>query len=217
MGSIIFGAGTYGEVYLSYLQETGVNVVGFVDDNPDLWGQEIGGIEVLGGKAILSELLDKKIAGSIYCPIGNNKLRVEILSAAKRMGYITPNFIHHTVNIARNVKISDSGVYILQGTTIMPHVVIEDFVMISISANIIHHSRLCKGVFVSNGVNLGANITALDYAYIGMGSTVMTGVKTIGIDSLVGAGAVVIKDVPDYAVVAGVPAKIIKYKNQDNE
>lgn len=40
----------------------------------------------------------------------------------------------------------------------------------------------------------------------------MTGIHELGENCLVGAGAVVIKDVPDNAVVAGVPAKIIKYK-----
>lgn len=41
----------------------------------------------------------------------------------------------------------------------------------------------------------------------------MTGVKRLGQDCLIGAGAVVIKDVPDGAVVAGVPGKVIKYKD----
>lgn len=45
-------------------------------------------------------------------------------------------------------------------------------------------------------------------ASIGSNATIMAGV-TIGVDALVGAGAVVTKDVPDYAIVAGVPAAVI--------
>ena len=70
-----------------------------------------------------------------------------------------------------------------------------------------------QGVFVSNGVNLGANVTAGRYAYCGMGCTIMTGVHQLGEDCLIGAGAVVIRDVPDGAVMAGVPAKILKIKD----
>lgn len=46
-------------------------------------------------------------------------------------------------------------------------------------------------------------------AYIGTGAIILPG-KTIGRESVVGAGAVVTKDVPDRVIVAGVPAKIIK-------
>ena len=47
--------------------------------------------------------------------------------------------------------------------------------------------------------------------WIGTKVIIMPGV-TIGNGSIIGAGAVVTKDVPDYAVVAGVPAKVIKYR-----
>ena len=47
-----------------------------------------------------------------------------------------------------------------------------------------------------------------------MGSTIMTGVHTLGEDCLIGAGAVVIKDVPDRAIMAGVPAKVLRIKNE---
>lgn len=47
-------------------------------------------------------------------------------------------------------------------------------------------------------------------AWIGMGATILPGV-TIGEYAVVGAGAVVTKDVPDYAVAVGNPAKVIKY------
>ena len=50
-----------------------------------------------------------------------------------------------------------------------------------------------------------------DDVWIGMRSIIMPGVK-IGNGVIIGAGAIVTKDVPDYAVVAGVPAKVIKYR-----
>lgn len=53
-------------------------------------------------------------------------------------------------------------------------------------------------------------VTIKKNAWIGMNVTICPGV-TIGEYAVVGAGAVVTKDVPDYAVVGGVPAKIIKY------
>lgn len=47
--------------------------------------------------------------------------------------------------------------------------------------------------------------------WIGSNSIIMGGVK-IGNGAIIGSGAVVTKDVPDYAIVAGVPAKIIRYR-----
>lgn len=53
-------------------------------------------------------------------------------------------------------------------------------------------------------------------AWIGMNVTICPGV-TIGEYAVVAAGAVVTKDVPDYAVVGGVPAKIIKYQDKSQQ
>jgi galactoside O-acetyltransferase len=55
-----------------------------------------------------------------------------------------------------------------------------------------------------------APIVIKDKAWIGFHSIIMKGV-TIGEGAIVGAGSVVVKDVPDYAVVGGNPAQIIKY------
>lgn len=211
MKSVIVGAGTYGEVYLSYLKDAGVEIIGFLDDNEKLSGQLVRGVPVLGGVTMLSDLREKYKVEAVYCPIGNNILRTKILERAREVGLKTPSFIHSTVNIAPNVQIGN-GVYILPNTTVMPYVKIESDVMISIGSNIAHHSTLCQGVFISNGVNLGASLMVEKYAYIGMGATIMTGVKHVGENCLIGAGAVVIKDVTKNAVMAGVPAKLLKVK-----
>lgn len=212
MKSVIIGAGTYGEVYLAFLRQAGVDIVGFIDDNPDIQGTIIKDVPVLGTTSILSELKEKYSVEAVYCPIGNTRKRISFLETARSMGYKTPNFIHTHVVIAPEVTIAEEGVYILQATQIMPYVKIDRDVMIAGGSNIVHHSHIKKGVFISNGVNLGASVIVEECAFIGMGATIMTGVNRIGEDCLIGAGAVVVKDVADRAVMAGVPAKCLKFK-----
>ena len=211
MKSVIIGAGTYGEVYLAYLQEAGIEIVGFLDDDPKYANQCIRGIPVLGTISKLNTLMETNGIEAVYCPLGNNKLRVKFLERAREFGYKTPNYIHPSVIISPNVTIGD-GVYILLGTTIMPHTTIKDYVMISMGVHLAHHCVLEEGVFLSTGCNFGASIHAHKYAYCGISSTIMTGIHELGEDCLIGAGAVVIKDVSDGAVMAGVPAKVLRYK-----
>ena len=61
-----------------------------------------------------------------------------------------------------------------------------------------------KPINIGHDVWIGARVTILDGVHIGNGA-------------VIAAGAVVTKDVPDYAIVAGVPAKIIKYRNISQE
>jgi len=56
-----------------------------------------------------------------------------------------------------------------------------------------------------------APVTIEDDADLGVGSIILPGV-TVGKGAIVGAGAVVTADVPPYAVVAGVPAKVLRYR-----
>jgi acetyltransferase-like isoleucine patch superfamily enzyme len=57
----------------------------------------------------------------------------------------------------------------------------------------------------------GADITIGEDVWIGSNAVVVAGVK-IGNGAIVGAGAVVTKDVPEFALVAGIPAKLVKMR-----
>jgi acetyltransferase-like isoleucine patch superfamily enzyme len=56
-------------------------------------------------------------------------------------------------------------------------------------------------------------VTVGDNCWLGAGAKVFDGVK-IGEDSIIGAGAVVIKDVPPFSIAAGMPARVIRKRNQ---
>ena len=61
-----------------------------------------------------------------------------------------------------------------------------------------------------------APIRISDDVWIGANATILKGV-TIGTGAVVGAGAVVTRDVPDYAIVMGNPARVVKYRVADEE
>lgn len=212
--SIIIGAGTQGQVYASYLIEAGINIIGFIDDNPELIGKTVCNIPVLGCYKDLYTNPFKDTIESVYCPIGDNHIRVQYLSRLENQGYNIPSFIHPSVSIAPDVSIG-KAVYMLVGNIVMPHTIIGNYIMINQASTIAHHVRIEDGTFMSSGVNIGACIHVKEKAYIGMGVTVMTGVQSLGEDCLLGAGCVIIKDVPDHAVMVGNPGRILKYKQSD--
>lgn len=205
--AVIIGAGTYGAVYVAYLKDS-YDIMGFLDDNEQLHGETVEGLKVLGGTDSLQDLKAEGLT-KVFVPIGNNKVRVKILTIALDLGFDIPSFIHPSCMIHETVKIG-KGVYVLPGTQIMPFTIIEDFCMLSMGVNVAHHVTLSKGVFLSQGVNVGASISLGACVFCGIGSTIMTGVETVGEDALIGGGAMVIKDVASRAKMVGNPARELK-------
>jgi acetyltransferase-like isoleucine patch superfamily enzyme len=65
-----------------------------------------------------------------------------------------------------------------------------------------------------DNVMLTAPVVIKDYVWIGRRVIILPGV-TIGKGAIIGAGAVVSKDIPDYAIAVGNPAKVVKYRNKE--
>ncbi|WP_244666174.1 sugar O-acetyltransferase [Lactobacillus nasalidis] len=120
-----------------------------------------------------------------------------------------------------------------EGTSIMTPVQIDFPLQMEFKGNcfINHHFTAMSigGITIEDGVQIGPNVTVAtdnhDFdnrmimrckpvtikknAWIGASVTIMPGV-TIGENAVIGGGAVVTKDIPDNAIAAGVPAKVIR-------
>lgn len=76
-----------------------------------------------------------------------------------------------------------------------------------------YHTDRTDMPIVDQGNIHGLHMSIGDHVWIGAGAVVISGV-TVGRDAIVAAGAVVTKDVPDFAVVAGVPARVLKIRTE---
>lgn len=210
--AVIVGAGKHGEVYLSYLRSVGIPILGFIDDDIEKVGKVFQGTQVIG---TYEDLFSKKFKDKItdvYCPIGENQTRQNYLKTLKNEGYNTPSFIHPSVIMAPDVSIGQEAVYMLQGNYIMPFTTIGNYFMMNMGCTIGHHVTIDEGVFISSGARIGASIHIKNDAYFGTGCIIKTGVESIGKSTIIGAGSVVLKNVDDYTVVAGNPAKVLENK-----
>ena len=114
--------------------------------------------------------------------------------------------IGQNVNIGNNVKIGNS-VKIQNNVSIYEGVELEDYVFCGPSM-VFSNIRLPRSEFPQKGSKFYEKTLVKESASIGANATIVCGV-TVGRYALIGSGAVVTKDVPDYTLVIGNPGKVI--------
>ena len=210
---IIIGTGGHARViYSLIITSTCYEIIGFLDENFNNNKELIGQKPVLGNYSILSKLLDNGVKNAIIA-IGDNYGRAKMFENARKIGFELPSLVHKTAILEPEVSISP-GTIVAAGSIICCFSKIGENCIINTGSTIDHECKIGNNVHVAPGVNIAGRVELGDYSFIGIGAKIRDKVK-IGKQCTVGAGSVVLSDVYDNSMVAGVPAKLItKRANQ---
>lgn len=199
----ILGAGGHGRVCAEVAAVQGYDVLGFVD--AQLFGQVVNGIPVVSRNVTELSTLAGPNDASIFVAIGSNEARGRLFREARGLGYEIPTLIHPSACVSPTVIIGD-GTAIIAGAVINANSRVGSYCIVNTSSSLDHDNSLADGVQICPGVRSAGAVQFGEASFIGTGASIIPGTR-IGARATVGAGAVVIKDVPDNQRVVGNPAR----------
>jgi sugar O-acyltransferase (sialic acid O-acetyltransferase NeuD family) len=203
---IIIGAGDGGRIVSRLIEDQAdFAIAGFIDDEISLQGKSINKYKVVGTS---KDLGDFKDAGFVVALGNNMKARKVLFNKAVAAGLKPASLISRTAVIDKSAKIGP-GAIILANCVVGPFSLIGKNSFIYTGTIIEHDSQIGDNVFFAPGVALAGHVRVGDDTFWGINSCAVANV-TIGAHVIVGAGAVVLRDIADNTVAAGVPAKPLR-------
>jgi UDP-perosamine 4-acetyltransferase len=208
MRVIGIGAGGHARVLLEALAASpGIEVVGLLDADPETRGKDVLGVKVLGGDEMLPRLRREGVQHAFIAIGGthDNQPRRRAYELARREGFELLNVVHPSAVVSPSATLGD-GVAVCPAAVVGAGARIGSDVIVNSGAIVEHdcvvgdHAHIASGAVLAGGVLVGSG------AHIGAGASVRQGLR-IGAGAVVAMGAVVVDDVSDDAVVAGVPAR----------
>lgn len=196
---IFFGASGHAKVVIEAWIASGGKVYQVLDDNNKIL--ELIGIPV--ESTYHMELLRDQ---PMIISIGSNTIRKKV---SERIQAQYQSVIHPSVNISPTARLG-AGTAVMAGVVVNACAVTGDHVILNTGCVVEHDCIISDFVHISPQATLCGNVEVGEGTHIGAGATIIQGIK-VGQWATIGAGAVIIEDVPDRAVVVGVPGKIIKF------
>lgn len=211
---VLIGGGNQAHYTIDIINKEGkYNIIGIIDSIHDI-GSDRFGYKVLGRQEDIVKLKEQyNIEGGVIS-IGDNWVRYYVSSQIKKQ---IPNFnfvnaIHPSVIIGDNVQLG-KGVVMMAGCIINPKSKIGDFTFFATGAQIDHDCNIKDYASISAGSITGGYVTLGEFSAITLGVTIVDRLK-IGKNTVIGAGSLILKDIPDNVLVYGNPARIVRIRKE---
>ncbi|MCQ4139025.1 MULTISPECIES: acetyltransferase [unclassified Chryseobacterium] len=206
----IIGAGGFGrevKMLIDQINEKSpeYEIIGFYDDKEH---QEfINGIPYLGKIENINSFTQHL---SLAIAIGDPLTKKKILNTIKNQNIEFPNLIHPSVIIGKDNVVLGKGNIICAGSIITVDIIIEDFVILNLACTVGHDTQIKNFCSFMPTVNISGEVVINENVYVGTGAKIIN-LLEIGENSIIGAGAVVAKNIPANCTAVGIPAKPIKF------
>ncbi len=205
---IIYGSGSVGRMAEQIVFDINSTrdqwrIIGFIDDDAKKHGSKVAGYPVLGNIDALQNYRGAYTVPAFSTP--KHKLAAaEKLHAA---GANIATLVHPSAWISRRVKIGEGSI-IYPGVHIDVDVEIGRYVLLNKLCTIGHDTVFGDYATAAPAVNIGGNCRIGDGVEFGINSAMIQGVS-VGAWSVIGGGAIVVRDIPANTVAYGVPAKAV--------
>ncbi len=198
--TLILGAGGLGREVFWWAKETGLNPIGFIDDN-------LHALDTYKDYApIVGTVEDAPLTAPILCAIGQNPIRKACVETLKQRGATFTSCIHPLAKIYHATL--GEGAIIAPYAYVGADATVGDFLFLQTGAILGHDViagdflRMDTTSFIGGFAQVGDNVT------LHTGAKIMPGKRVAG-DSTLGAGAVLINNLSTAATVFGNPAQKI--------
>jgi sugar O-acyltransferase (sialic acid O-acetyltransferase NeuD family) len=206
---VIIGAGGHGREMLDIVEAVNAlgptwSFAGFVaDTQPPAEVLERRGAPYLGPIEVLEQHPMAYVIG-----IGDPTARRRIASRLDQAGCRPAVLVHPAATLGSDVEMAE-GVVIAAGARVTTNVRIGRHSQLNINASVSHDCRLGDFVTISPASVVCGTVTIEDDVYVGANACIIQNLR-IGARSMIGAGAVVVRDVPSDVTVGGVPARPLR-------
>lgn len=204
---IIVGAGGHGKVVADTVLLSRDNIIGFLDDNPNI-GESFAGFPILGR---INEFRNYSNC-SFVIAIGNPDVREKIANQLAGVSWYTA--IHPTAVISKLDVCIGEGTVIMANVAVNAGAVIGKHCILNTGSIVEHDNQLDDLVHVSVGVRLAGTVHVGKKTWIGIGACIRNNLSVCA-GCMIGAGAIVVKDIEEAGTYVGIPAerKSMKTKN----
>jgi len=210
---VLLGVGGHAKVVWDALsrmrEENAIQVVAVLDDDARLWGKHFMNLTVQGA---IHEIALVQAEAAVIA-IGDNSARRRVYETVKALGIPLLNVIHPSAVIAADVQLGD-GIVVFANVVVNIGARVGDNVILNTACTVDHdcvigaHAHIAPGVHLAGGVSIGEG------TLMGIASSAIPLVE-IGKWVTVGAGSVVVRNIPDNVTIASIPARILEQKKQN--